>query len=388
MPMQKGSSCSTWVEVDLGAIEENTHRIKEITGVQVMAVVKANAYGHGTIPAVKAVMKGGANWCGVARIEEALELRLAGVDCSILGLGFTPPERFREAIENDISLTVWNNEQLEIASSNARVVRKPAKLHLKVDTGMNRLGIQPKHALEFAQKLSNLPEVIFEGVFTHYARADEVISNSTIPDPTELQEKMFNQLLDDLDAAGLKPPHIHAANSAATFHRPTSRYTMVRTGNAVYGLNPSSERPLLPGFKPALSWKTILSQVRVVPPGRGVSYGHIYTTSSYERIGVVPVGYADGYRRTSGNLVLVGGKRVPIVGRVCMDQIMVQLDHVPSAKENDEVVLIGKQAGERISADEVADTWGTINYEVVCGIDSRVPRYYTNRSEDIQHGAY
>ncbi len=174
---------------------------------------------------------------------------------------------------------------------------------------------------------------------------------------------------------------LHAANSAASLFQPDSRFDLVRPGIAIYGLHPSRERPLTDDFKAALSWKAVLSQVKTLPPGRGVSYGHTYVTQNDESIGTVPVGYADGYRRIAGNQVLVGGKRVPVIGRVCMDQVSVQLDEVPGAKAGDEVVLIGSQGDARISAEEVADRWGTINYEVVCGLAARVPRINYHSSD-------
>jgi alanine racemase len=169
---------------------------------------------------------------------------------------------------------------------------------------------------------------------------------------------------------------VHAANSAASLTRPSAYFNLVRAGIAIYGLHPSPQCPLPTDFRPALQWKTVLSQVKNLPPGRGVSYGHIYTTQADERIGTLPVGYADGMRRTSGNLALVGGKRVPVIGRVCMDQMMVQLNGVSDAKAGDEVVLIGKQGEESLFAEEVAGNWGTINYEVTCGLAARVPRLY------------
>jgi len=362
---------SNWLEIDLGAIENNVQWFLHNTGVQVMAIIKANAYGHGAIPVAQAALRAGASWCGVARIDEALELRHAGLDCPILLLGFTPGGRVKEAISEQISLTVWSAEQILLASSAAQKAGKPARLHLKVDSGMSRLGAQPEEAQALAFQLANTPGIIFEGLFTHFARADEADQSTT-----EQQESLFHQVLSELDAKGLRPPLVHAANSAAGLTRPSAYFNLVRAGIAIYGLHPSSECPLPDEFRPALSWKGVLSQVKVLPPGRGLSYGHEYTTHSDERIGTLPVGYADGLRRLKGNQVLVAGKRVPVVGRVCMDQALLQLDSVPFASQDDEVVLIGKQGEEQISAEEVAGRWNTINYEVVCGIGPRVPRLY------------
>ena len=370
--MNRGDSYSCWVEVDLKAIEGNARLLQQHTGVQVMAVVKANAYGHGAVPVAKAAIEGGATWLGVARPEEAFELRYAGIDTPVLSLGFTPAERLDECILDNISLTLWDTDQLSAVAQAATRVGSDARVHVKVDTGMSRLGIQPERALELVRKIVELPNVVLEGVFTHFARADE--KNAATSDQ---QENEFRRVLDDLDNAGIRPPLVHAANSAASIWRSSSYFDLVRAGISLYGLHPSAECPLPPNFSPALTWKTVLSQVKTVPAGRGISYGHVYTTGRAERIGTLPVGYADGYRRVQGNTVLVGGKNVPVVGRVCMDQVTVNLDTVLGAKAGDEVVLIGKQGDACITAEDVASAWGTINYEVVCGIGPRVPRFYS-----------
>ena len=361
---------STWAEVDLAAIESNVGLLVKHTGVRVMAVVKADGYGHGVLPVAQAALRGGATWCGVARVEEALELRQGQVTCPILLLGWVPPSRIGELAAAQISITVWDAAQIE-AAAEAGGLGDPVRLHLKIDTGMSRLGAMPEHAIEMARMITSRAGLIFEGTFTHFARADEP-SLAT----TDAQEKTFREVVESLQAAGLRPELAHAANSAAALTRPDAAFDMVRTGIAMYGLHPSSDCPLPSSFQAALSWKTQLAQVKTLPVGRGVSYGHAYTTRSIERIGTIPVGYADGYRRTDGNVVLVEGRRAPIVGRVCMDQVLVQLDGVPDAVEGTEVVLLGQQAGERISAEEIAQRWGTINYEVVCGIGRRVPRVY------------
>jgi len=362
---------SNWLEIDRGAIEANVRQCLERTGAQVMAVVKANGYGHGIVPLARAAVRGGATWCGVARVEEAIELRRAGIDGPILILGATAAGRVQEAIGERISMAVWDLGHVEAAAAATNGTNERARLHLKVETGMGRLGIEPEEAVALARRIASTPGVILEGVFTHFARADE-----SDPEPTAAQERQFAQVLASLEAAGLRPGLVHAANSAASLSRPSTTFNLVRAGIAICGLNPSPECPLPEGFRPALAWKAQLSQVRLMPPGRGVSYGHQYVTRSTERIGVAPVGYGDGYRRVPGNQVLVGGCSVPVVGRVCMDQIMVQLDSVPEARAGDEVVLIGEQAGQRISVDDLAARWGTFNYEVVCGLSARIPRVY------------
>jgi alanine racemase len=363
---------ATWVEVDLACLETNVRHLARLASVPLMAVVKANGYGHGAVPAATAALRGGATWCGVARPEEALELRRGGLGCPILLLGWAPREALAELVAGSVSLTVWSAQQVDEIAGVARALSRKARLHLKVDTGMARLGVQPAEAVEFARRIGGTEGIALEGLFTHFACADDPAS-----DVTQAQESELRSVVSALTAAGLRPGLVHAANSAGMLHRRSARFDLVRPGIALYGLEPSPLCPLPPALLPALAWKAVLTQVKVVPPGRGVSYGHQYTTVGEERIGTAAVGYGDGYRRSEGNQMLVGGRRVPVVGRVCMDQVLVQLDAVPEARAGDEVVLIGAQGGERLRAEDLAATWGTIAYEVVCGITSRVPRRYT-----------
>jgi len=302
---------STWVEVDLGAIENNVKYVSQSAGVQVMAVVKANGYGHGAVPAARAALRGGSTYLAVARIDEALELRKAGLDCPILLLGYTSPNRMEEAIAKRVTLTVWDTEQVEAASASAKKAGSLAQVHLKVDTGMSRLGVHPGEVVSLARYLDGKAEIVFEGLFTHFARSDEVDKT-----PTDTQEDRFLRVLQTLGAQGLRPPLVHAANSAASLTRPSAYFDMVRLGIAMYGLYPSPDCPLPKAFRPALTWKTILSHVKALPPGRGVSYGHEYVTRADERIGTLPLGYADGFRRLPGNQVLVGGRQVPLLQKL------------------------------------------------------------------------
>ncbi len=320
----------------------------------------------------RAALLAGAAWCAVARLEEALELRNAGLECPILLLGYTPPGRLDEAISSNISLAAWTPAHIEAAAAAARRLDLPARLHLKVDTGMGRIGVQFPEAPALAHLLAETPGIVFEGLFTHFARADEA-------DPafSDLQEARFRDVLEAITRDGLRPPCVHAANSPAGLTRPGAAFDFIRLGIGLYGLQPSSECPLPPGFQPALTWKTVLSHVKTVPPGTGLSYNHEYFTTAHERIGTLPVGYADGLRRLRPNQVLLRGQRIPVVGRVCMDQVMVSLQTVPEAQPGEEVVIIGEQGNEKISAEEVGRRWGTNNYEVVCSIGGRVPRLYT-----------
>jgi alanine racemase len=362
---------ATWVEVDLEAIADNISYFASLSDAAVMAVVKADGYGHGASQVAGAALRAGASWLAVARAEEALELRAEGLEAPILILGLTPPGYVSELIRAEVSMTVWSSAQVRAMSETASQMGRKARLHLKVDTGMSRLGVQLGDALERAREMASVEGVEFEGLFSHYARADE-----SDQEATGQQRAAFTSLLRALEREALRPKWVHVANSAAGLAGLEHHFDLMRIGIAMYGLHPSRERPLPGSMRPSLTWKTQLAQVKTLGVGRGVSYGHAYVTRSRERIGTLPVGYADGFRRVEGNEVLVDGKRAPVVGRVCMDQCMVSLEAAPGARVGDPVVLIGVQGEDCISAEEVAQRWGTINYEVVCGIGSRVPRLY------------
>ena len=362
---------STWVEVDLECIQGNVNYIRKTTGSEVMAVVKANAYGHGAVPVAKAALAGGATWCAVARSSEVVELREAGLECPILILGYIPKEQVAEMLQLKVSLTVWTLDDIKKIGEEARRLHVQAPVHLKIETGMGRLGSFPKQALTVAIAAKRHDHIHLQGVFSHLARADE-----KDPEPTEKQEDKFEYALSLLKDKGIHPPYIHLANSAASLKRPSAHYNLVRPGISIYGLPPSPAVPLPDDFQRALSWKTVLANIKSLPPGHGVSYGHEYVTREQETIGALPLGYADGYRRTDGNQVLIHGQKTPVIGRVCMDQCMIKLDHIHNPKIEDEVVLIGKQGENEITADDVGRIWGTINYEVTCAIGPRVPRLY------------
>ncbi|MBN2556695.1 MAG: alanine racemase [Anaerolineales bacterium] len=370
--MTSQSTHLTWVEIDLRAIANNISQLKQLTGSRVMAVVKANAYGYGMLPVARAALKAGASYCAVARISEGIALREGGIQAPIHIMGPSLETRFAEAIASDLEITLFQEEQLLPLQIAAQAVGKQARVHLKVETGMNRIGAIPSVALEILQLIKSIPEIETAGIFTHYARADEADTATT-----EMQEDQFLTFLEEVSKNDLRPPLVHAGNSATALARPRSRFDMVRAGVSMYGLHPSREVPLPAEFQPALAWKTQLRHVRTIAGGQGISYGHTYHTSSQERIGVIPVGYGDGWRRTDGNVVLLREQPAQVVGRVCMDQCMLQLDHLPDAAIGDEVTLLGRQGSAEISAEAVADRWNTINYEVACGISARVPRIYT-----------
>lgn len=364
-------ACSTWLEIDLGIMIHNLRLMEQVTGKPIMPIVKANAYGHGLIEISRALEKADVPWLGVARIEEGMAIRESGIRTDILVLGYTPPRRIQDAIHNKITVTVYDQTVAELYSEQALAAGSIVEVHAKVDTGMGRLGIFNDQAFDFIQWLQGQKGLKVTGLFTHFARADEPIYSTT-----DEQIHKFDLLLQRVESAGLKPAIVHAANSSGALNFPSGRYDLTRCGISLFGISPSATTTLPKGFEPVLSWKTHLTSLKILPPGHGVSYNFHYFTEKQERIGVIAIGYADGFRRRKGNLALIRGKRVPIVGSVCMDQCMLQLDSVPDARIGDEVVLIGKQGDERLTVSALARDWGTIPYEVICGLADRVPRFY------------
>ncbi len=363
----------TWVEVDLEAVAYNVRQVKQIVGpdVDILAVLKADAYGHGAITVARTALNNGAFFCGVASVNEAVRLRDEGVDGPILVLGYTPAWLAREALLHDITLTLYDADVARAFSRAATDLRRVARVHVKVDTGMGRLGLLPEQVVPFVEEVRGLPGLDLEGIFTHFSVADDADLEYT-----RWQLARFQDVLARLGEIDSHFRVVHCANSAAILRLPQAHFNMVRLGLAMYGLQPSPEVPLPVGFRPALAWKTTIAQVKTLLPGSCVSYGNTYRTKGEETIAVIPVGYADGFRRapTRWHAVLVRGQRAPIVGRVCMDQTMINVSHIPNVRVGDEVVLIGHQGGDKITPEEVADWLGTINYEVVSEILARVPR--------------
>jgi alanine racemase len=366
----------TWVEIDLSAIGANCRRLKQIIGpdVELLASLKADAYGHGALRVARTVLYHGATRLGVATLSEAAPLRQAGITAPILVFGYLPPWQMREAVRLGITVTLYSLEAAQALSQAAQSLGIPARAHLKIDSGMGRLGLRAEQVetiVAIADEIQKLPGIEFEGIFTHFACADSADQTLSL-----LQLERFQAVLAALEKRGLRPPIVHAANSAATLTLPGSRFNMVRPGIALYGLHPSDEVRLPAGFQPALTFKTQIAQVKDVPAGECISYGCTFVTPTEMRIAVIPVGYADGFRRAPANWgeVLVRGKRAPLVGRVCMDQSMIDVSAIPGVSVGDEVVLIGQQAEEQLTAEAVAARLGTINYEVVSEILARVPR--------------
>ncbi|MGH9185812.1 MAG: alanine racemase [Acidimicrobiales bacterium] len=365
-----------WAEVDLGAIAHNVRVLIQVARPAALcAVVKADGYGHGAVPVARAALDAGAAWLGVALAEEGVTLRDAGLDAPVLVLSEPQPAEMDLVAGFGLRPTVYSARGVDAAAKAAvRTGHAPLPVHLKVDTGMHRVGADPADALRLARMIAGHPELSLEGLWTHCALTDE-------PDNpfTAEQLKRFRLVVDELAAAGLRPPLLHAANSAGAIAHPATRLDMVRCGIAVYGIPPSPGLDGAVDLRPAMSVKAQVSLVKRVAAGEGISYEHRYFFERDSVVATVPIGYADGVRRrlyAVGGEVLIGGRRRPIRGVVTMDQLMVDCGDDESVQVGDEVVLIGDQSGERITADDWAARLDSIGYEIVCGIGPRVPRRY------------
>ncbi|UZJ78794.1 alanine racemase [Fictibacillus sp. KU28468] len=365
----------TWAEVDLSSIKENIRSFRGLLPdrTEIMAVVKADGYGHGALPVAKTALEAGATYLAVALLDEALSLRKQGIQAPILVLGRTRPVDAALAAENDISLTVFQADWVDEASVYLQGEKK-VNLHLKIDTGMGRIGTrEPEETKNLALKIEEVPQFCLEGVFTHFATADELES-----DLVDKQFERFARSLEWIGETGAAPLFIHCGNSAASLRFPDRVFNIARIGISMYGLAPSEEvKSVLPiPLKEAFSLHTRLVHVKKVQRGDTVSYGATYTAKEEEWIGTLPIGYADGWMRRYAEKghALAGGRKVPFAGRICMDQCMIRLPH--EMKVGDLVTLIGCQGDEKISIDDLAAQIGTINYEIPCLITSRVPRVY------------
>jgi alanine racemase len=389
----------TWAEIDLNAYAHNIRELRRITDTKalMMAVVKADGYGHGAFEVAGTALQSGADWLGVARLHEAVELRKAGFEAPILIFGYSPPESAQFLIQHDLAQSVYSRPTAEAYSEQAARAGKPIKIHIKVDSGMGRLGILPDDlahgskttestgdAFREVKAISRLAYLDIEGIFTHFATSDSADKSYA-----KRQLERFVEFLAELHNAGIKPPVKHAANSGAVIDMPESHLDMVRPGIATYGLYPSNEvNHKNANLKPVMALKSRIVHLKKVPAGFHVSYGITYRTEKPTTIATVPVGYADGLNRllSSRGHMLVGGHRVPIVGRVCMDLTMLDVGMLnKKVRIEDEVVIFGVQGEAAITADELAEELDTINYEIVTSITGRVPRVYLEckmKSED------
>ena len=366
----------TWTEVNLDAIAQNVKNIKKLIGKkkELMAVVKGNAYGHDILEISSVVLENGATRLAVARLEEAIFLRKAGITVPILVLGLTLKPQAESLVSYDITPTVCEFEMIEKLSELAVQMNKMAKIHLKVDTGMGRIGIFPYDVLRFMKRIKALKNVEIEGIFTHFSVADEKDKFYT-----EEQFRKFIEILTILEKEGIKIPIKHVGNSATLLDLPHMWLDMVRPGIAIYGLYPSKEVKKTINLIPAQQFKTKIVFIKELPRGESISYGRTYITKRRMRVASLPVGYADGYNRLLSNQgeVLVRGQRVPIIGRVCMDQCMIDVTNLTQVEIGDEVVLWGRQGEEMITVEEIAQKIRTINYEIVHLPDKkRVPKLF------------
>ena len=372
---------NTYVEIDLDAISANFDAIRAKAGVQVMAIVKADAYGHGAVQIAR-LLDSKCSFFGVSSIAEALELRQAGLTKPILILGYTPVEAFRLVLGQDIRPAIFRLDDGIALSKLAQKHGVMLPFHFAVDTGMSRLGFQAtEESADICAEIARLPGIVAEGLFSHFATADSA-------DLTRAQEQAqrfadFDRMLQE---RGVKIPLRHLDNSAGLMNF-SNHYEMVRSGIVTYGMYPSDEvDPQLLNLKPALQWRSRVTHIKMLPPGREISYGGTFVTTRKTRVATVPVGYADGYRRSlSGKFyVLIRGRRAPILGRVCMDQMMVDITDVPDVKIDDPVVLVGNDGNDVITVEEIAAAADSFNYEFVCGISRRVPRRYRQNGQIIK----
>lgn len=378
----------TIAEISLDALRRNLQAFRAAIpqGTRLMATVKANAYGHGAVETALEAEACGVDFLGVAFLDEAIQLRKAGATIPILVFGYVPPEGLSIARELNIAIALFREDILEAAAA-LPPSGKRLHVHVKIDTGMGRLGLFPgEAALAFIERAMQAPNLYVEGLFTHYARADE-----TDKSYTKQQYERFASTVRHVKERGMDIPIIHMANSAAGIDTPEWAGGMLRLGISMYGLMPSAEvnRQRVP-LEPVLTLKSRVVMVKQTPPGWGISYGTKYFTSGEERIGTIPIGYADGFSRmlTGKAEALVRGVKVPVLGTICMDQCMIALDAAADrdghpVEAGEEVVLIGAQGDERITADDVADKLGTINYEVTCMLAARVPRVYVRGGEVV-----
>jgi len=365
----------TWVEIDLSAIKHNLQEIRRAThpGAAIMAVVKANAYGHGVIEVTRTVLANGASHLAVAIPEEGRYLRQQGITVPILLLGLTLPEQAEEIIQHELSPAVATWESAVALAAAARRLRKPAKIFIKLDTGMHRIGIPVGEAVAFIQRIAVLEGIVLQGLFSHFAIADS--KDKTY---TNRQFDAFQGVVAALEQAGIRIPNKSVANSATIVDLPSMHLDFVRAGIILYGLAPSDEVGQTMKLRPAMQFKSRISYLKRVPQGSKIGYGCTYTAPIDIVVATLPVGYADGFSRLLSNqgTVLLHGIHCPVIGRVCMDQIMLDVTQVPAVAIGDEAVLFGKQGAAEITIDEVAKKIGTISYEVVCNISARVPRVY------------
>ncbi len=364
--------------INLTRFKQNMQNIKSLTDpdTAMMAVVKANAYGHGALQIASHAVKAGAGWLGVAIPEEGMELRNNGISAPVLVLGGADREQCRISVIYNLTQAVPSLETAHLLNRCAAEYGRKARVHVKLDTGMGRIGFHRIEELEaLVKELHSMKNIVLDGAFTHFAAADE-----TDPAYTEEQIKRLDKMLNIIRESGIHLKWIHASNTAGVFQFPRANYNMVRCGIGLYGYYPSHDvmKNATVSLLPVMQWETEVVHIKDVDANSCISYGRTYSASTSRRVATLPVGYADGYNRLLSNRgsVLIHGKRAPVIGRVCMDQIMIDVTNIPEANIGSKVVLLGEQGKEKITADELADLCGTISYEILTSISERVPRIY------------
>ncbi len=372
-----------WAEINLDNIAHNVREIRRVTNknAEIMGVVKADAYGHGVFEVTRTLLSNGVSRLAVSMLDEAIQLRREGIEVPILILGYTDPARANEILENDVTQSVYSHELAQALSKEAVRQGKKVKLHIKIDTGMSRIGFMPGYsAVKNVMEIEKLPNVIIEGLFTHFASADERDRDYTL-----MQFEKFMSICCELQRIGIHIPVKHCANSAGIIEYPEMHLDMVRPGIILYGMYPSNEvcKEKI-DLKPAMTLKANVIMVKEVEKNTPISYGRIFTTERKSKIATIPIGYADGYSRMLSNKgrVLINGQFAPVVGRICMDQCMIDVTDIEGDVEvGDEIVLIGEQGQRNISVEDVAETIGIINYELVCIVGKRIPRAYVQNGK-------
>lgn len=374
VPMEKQK---TWITIDKRGLAHNVSTLKGLTnGCVLCACVKANAYGHGISETAQYILEGGADWLAVDALFEAEKLKNSGVKAPIYIMGYVLENELTSVVQNGFRLVVYNKETLETLGK----IGKPVNVHLKIETGNNRQGVSILNLPAFAKLIKKFPNINVEGVATHFADIEDTTDHTY----AKFQFDNFEKAIDVLAQNGIKPKYKHCSNTAATILFPHTYFNFVRTGIGIYGMWPSNETYVSAvkagkeniELKPVMMWKTVIAQIKDLETNEYVGYGRTYKTTSKTRIAILPVGYYDGYDRGLSNVafVLIHGKRAPLRGRVCMNMTMVDVTHIPEAKLEDEVVLLGRQGDEQISAEMMASWIGTINYEVTTRINERIPR--------------
>ena len=380
----------TWAEVDIDALKHNFDVIRRSVDPKsrIMCVIKADAYGHGAVFLGKLYEKMGADFFAVSNIEEAMQLRENGIKLPVLILGFTPAGMAKELADNNISQAVFSEEYAGELSAAAAEQGVEVKIHIKLDTGMSRIGFmyqEPERdgeSIEQIKRVCTLPHLIKEGIFTHFAVSDEAEEGR---DATEKQIAAFSSAVELLKNDGITFRIVHCSNSGAIIDYKKAHFDCVRAGIILYGLAPSSKLAGRLDLRPAMQIKSVVAQVKNIEKGTPISYGGTFVSDKPMRIATVPIGYADGYTRSLGNraFMTVKGKKAPLVGRVCMDQLMIDVSDIDGVKSGDEVTVIGDGSGNSLSFDDMASLTGTINYELVCLVGKRVPRVYIHHGRSV-----